>query len=162
MDKVITTALLIIAGIVCAIFMFNTVYPMLNRSSSAMVSIADKIDERMQSRINIVHAANAADRQTVYIWVKNVGSSRIISIEESDVFFGLEDDFSRIPHVDDAEGSYPRWDYIIENDIENDTEWRVSATLKITITYDADPGAGTYFVKVVIPNGILDEYYFSM
>lgn len=61
MDKVITTALLIIAGVVCSIVMFNSVYPMINRSSQAMVSVADKMDERMQSRINIVHAANIAD-----------------------------------------------------------------------------------------------------
>jgi hypothetical protein len=60
--------------------------------------------------------------------------------------------------VGDAEESYPRWDY----EIENDTEWVGEATVKITISYDSDPGAGTYFVKVVIPNGISDEYYFSM
>ena len=158
MDKVITTALLIIAGVVCSIVMFNSVYPMINRSSQAMVSVADKMDERMQSRINIVHAANTADRKTVYIWVKNVGSTRIQSIEESDVFFGEEDNFSRIPYVADAGGGYPRWAYTIEND----TEWRTGATVKITITYSADPGAGTYFIKVVLPNGIPDEYYFSM
>jgi len=105
-----------------------------------------------------VHAANTADRLTVYLWVKNVGSSRIVSIEESDVFFGKEYDFARVPYVDDAGGSYPRWAY----NIENDTEWVTGATLKITITYDSDPGAGTYFTKVVIPNGISDEYYFSM
>lgn len=158
MDKAITTALLIIAGVVCMIFVFNSVYPMISRSSQAMVSMADTIDERMKSRINIVHAANSADRKTVYLWVKNVGSSRILSIEESDLFFGEEDDFSRIPYVDDAGGGYPRWDYTLEND----TEWQSSATLKITITYDADPGAGTYFAKVIIPNGVSDEYYFSM
>ncbi len=44
MDKAITTALLILAGVVCMIFMFNTVYPMINRSSQAMVSMAEKID----------------------------------------------------------------------------------------------------------------------
>ena len=158
MDKVITTTLLIIAGIVCVMVVFNTAYPMVSRSSQAMVSTADKIDERMKSRIDIVHAANTSDRQTVYIWVKNIGSQRIISIEESDVFFGQEGDFSRIPYVDDAGESYPRWAY----EIENDTEWVAGATVKITITYDADPGAGTYYIKVVIPNGILDEYYFSM
>jgi len=157
-DKVITTALLIIAGVVCSIVMFNSVYPMINRSSQAMVSVADKMDERMQSRINIVHAANTADRKTVYIWVKNVGSTRIQSIEESDVFFGEEDNFSRIPYVADAGASYPRWAYTIEND----TEWRTGATVKITITYSAAPSAGTYFIKVVLPNGIPDEYYFSM
>jgi len=157
-DKAVTTALLIIAGVVCMIFVFNSVYPMVNRSSSAMVSMAETIDERMKSRINIVHAANSADRLTVYLWVKNVGTSRIVSIDESDVFFGPSDNFSRIPYVDDAGGSYPRWEYTLEND----TEWLTSATLKITIGYDVDPGAGTYFAKVIIPNGISDEYFFSM
>jgi len=157
-DKAVTTALLIIAGVVCMIFVFNSVYPMVNRSSQAMVSMADTIDDRMKSRVNIVHVANSSDRQTVYVWIKNVGSSRIININGSDLFFGQEDDFSRIPYVDDAGGSYPRWEYTIEND----TEWLSSATLKITISYDADPGAGTYFIKFIIPNGISDEYYFSM
>ena len=120
--------------------------------------MAEKIDERMKSRINIVHAANSADRTSVYIWVKNVGTLRIVSIEESDVFFGQSDNFSRIPYVDNAGGSYPRWAY----GIENATEWETSATVKITISYAADPGAGTYFIKMVIPNGISDEYFFSM
>ena len=158
MDKAVTTALLIIAGVVCMVMVFNSVYPMVNRSSAAMVSMADKIDDRMKSRISVVHAANTANRTTVYLWVKNVGSSRIVSIGESDIFFGQETNFERIPHVDDAGGSYPRWDY----SLENDTEWLSSATLKITITYDSDPGVGTYFAKVIIPNGISDEYYFSM
>ena len=158
MDKAITTTLLILAGVVCMIFVFNSAYPMINRSSEAMVSMADKIDDRMKSRINIVHAANSADRQTIFIWVKNVGTSRILDIGQTDVFFGLEDSFSRIPYVDDAGGGYPRWAY----NLENDTEWKTSVTVKITITYNADPGVGTYFVKIVIPIGIADEYYFSM
>jgi len=157
-DKVVTTALLIIAGIVCAMFLFNSVVPMVNRSSQAMVSMTEDMDDRIKSRINIVHAANTANRTEVYIWTKNVGSSRIVTIEESDLFFGLEDNFNRVPYVDDAGGSYPQWSY----SVENDTEWLSGVTVKFTITYDADPGAGTYFIKVVIPNGITDEYFFSM
>jgi len=157
-DKAITTALLIVAGVVCMIFVFNSVYPMLNRSSQAMVSMAEQVDERMKSRINIVHAANSADRKTVYLWVKNVGTQRIVSIDESDLFFGQSDNFTRIPYVDDAGGSYPQWSY----GIENDTQWQTSATANITIIYDADPGSGTYLIKFIIPNGISDEYYFSM
>ena len=30
MDKAITTALLIIAGVICMVFVFNSVYPMVN------------------------------------------------------------------------------------------------------------------------------------
>jgi hypothetical protein len=137
--------------------MFNSVFPVVNRSSEAMVSMTDKIDERMKSRISIVHATSSADRLTVYIWVKNVGSTRIAAIPESDIFFGKEGNFMRIPYEGDAGGARPSWNYTIEND----TEWEPNATLKITITYQVDPGAGKYYLKVVIPNGISDEYYFS-
>jgi hypothetical protein len=157
-EKAITTALLIIAGIVCMIFVFNSVYPMVNHSSQAMVSMAEQVDERMKSRINIVHAANSANRSLVYLWIKNVGTQRITAIEGSDLFFGQEDNFNRIPYKDDAEGAYPQWDYILEND----TEWETSATLKVTITYSSDPGTGTYYAKFIIPNGISDDFYFSM
>jgi archaellum component FlaF (FlaF/FlaG flagellin family) len=149
---------LIIAGVICSVFLFNSVYPMINRSSAAMVSMTDKIDDRMKSRIDVVHATGSADRKTVYIWIKNVGSTRIETIQECDLFLGPEGDFMRIPHESNAAGTYPRWSY----DIENDTEWGVGATVKITVTYDVDPGSGTYFIKVVIPNGIAAEYYFSM
>ena len=158
MDKAITTALLIIAGVVCMIFVFNSVYPMVNSSSQAMVSMAEQVDERMKSRINIVHAANSANRTSVYLWIKNVGTQRIVDVDASDLFFGQQDDFEHIPHSGDAGTDYPRWDY----SLENDTEWQTSATLKITITYTSDPGAGTYYSKFIIPNGINDEYYFSM
>jgi hypothetical protein len=157
-DKAITTALLIVAGVVCMIFVFNSVYPMINRSSEAMVSMAEQVDERMKSRINIVHAANNSTRTEVYLWIKNVGTQRIVNVEASDLFFGQEDDFDRIPYYADAEESYPRWNF----ELENDTEWETSATVKVTITYTSDPGAGTYFAKFIIPNGISDDYYFSM
>jgi hypothetical protein len=120
--------------------------------------MAEQVDERMKSRINIVHAANTANRTSVYLWVKNVGTQRIVSVEDSDLFFGQETDFEHVPYFTDAEGSYPQWDF----ELENDTEWQTSATIKITITYSGDPGAGTYYAKFIIPNGISDEYYFSM
>ncbi len=157
MDKAVTTALLIIAGVVCMIFIFNSVYPMINRSSQAMTSMAEQVDERMKSRINIVHAANSADRKTVYIWIKNVGTQTIQEVEKSDLFFGQEDNFDRISYVNESANN-PRWSY----GIENADEWQTSATVNVTINYDSDPGAGTYYIKFIVPNGISDEYYFSM
>jgi len=156
-DKAVTTALLIIAGVVCMIFVFNSVYPMVNRSSQAMVSMAEQVDERMKSRINIVHAANSANLTSIYLWIKNVGTQRIVDVKESDLFLGPSGNFSRIPYAEDAGSDYPRWEYTLEND----TEWQTSATLKITVSYTSDPGSGTYYAKFIIPNGIFDEYYFS-
>jgi hypothetical protein len=140
------------------IFVFNSVYPMVNHSSQAMVSMAEQVDERMKSRINIVHAANSANRTSVYLWIKNVGTQRIVSVENSDLFFGQENNFNRIPYTADAGDAYPRWSF----SLENDTEWLTSATLKVTITYGSDPGTGTYYAKFIIPNGISDDFYFSM
>jgi hypothetical protein len=140
------------------IFVFNSVYPMVNHSSQAMSSMAETVDDRMKSRINIVHAANSSNRTSVYLWIKNVGIQRIRSVEDSDLFFGQDEDFNRIPYTGDAGGAYPQWDYVLEND----TEWETSATLKVTITYSGDPGAGKYYVKFIIPNGISDDFYFSM
>jgi hypothetical protein len=140
------------------IFVFNSVYPMINRSSQAMTSMSEQVDERMKSRVNIVHAASNTTRTVVYLWIKNVGTQRIVNIEQSDLFFGQEDDFEIVPYTTDAKGAYPYWTY----QLENDTEWQTSATVKITIHYDTDPGAGTYYAKFIIPNGIFDEYYFSM
>jgi hypothetical protein len=135
---------------------------MINRSSQAMVSMAEQVDERMKSRISIVHAASATNATSngtsVYLWVKNVGTQRIVDIKSSDLFFGQETDFQRIPYTDDAGGAYPQWTY----DIENDTEWQTSATLKVTIIYSTILDTGTYYAKFIIPNGIADEYYFSM
>lgn len=158
MDKAITTALLIIAGVVCMIFVFNSVYPMINRSSQAMSSMAETVDERMKSRINIVHAANSANRTEVYLWIKNIGDQRILEVEKSDLFFGPEDDFDLIPNTANAGGLYPQWDF----ELVNDDQWETSATVRITITYNDDPGADTYFAKFIIPNGISDDFYFSM
>jgi hypothetical protein len=141
--------------------MFNSVYPMINRSSEAMTSMAEQVDERMKSRINIVHAASSANHTSVYLWVKNVGTQRIVGVENSDLFFGQEDNFERIPNTKDAVG-YPQWTYSLENISENNTQWQTSDTIKVTVTYSSNPGAGTYFAKFIIPNGIFDEFYFSM
>lgn len=182
MDKAITTVLLTIAGVVSVLAILNAVYPAISRGSSAVVSVAGKVDDRIKTQIRIVHATgelvatNTPQWQDtdsdgdfdIFLWVKNVGSSRLVAIKESDVFFGTEGDFSRIPYVDDAGGGSPNWTY----QLENDTEWKPTATLKITIHYTATCGpapcspaplaSDTYFVKVTSSNGVSDEHFFSL
>lgn len=155
MDKTIVTALLIIAGVVSAVLVFNTIYPAAVQSGDALTSRQRRIDERLQSQIEIIHATGESDNSDVSVWVKNVGSLRISAIERCDVFFGPEGDFASIPY---NEGK-PHWEY----ELENSTRWDPSATLKIIIRYgDTYPSAGRHFLKVVIPNGISDEYYFNI
>ena len=170
MEKTIVTAMLILAGVVCAVLIFNAVFPAIGQSSAAVVSMTDNVSDRVRSQVEIIHVTGELDGDgvfqdtnadgyfNVFVWVKNVGSSRIRAIDESDVFFGEVGDFARVPYVNDAGGSLPSWTM----SLENDSEWGPTATLKITIYFSAPLSSGTYFLKVVIPNGISDEFTFSM
>jgi archaellum component FlaG (FlaF/FlaG flagellin family) len=169
-DKAITTALLIVVSIVMAVMLFNAVYPAVIEGSSAMTGMTSRAEERLRSQIEIVHATGELDSDgwwqdvngngdfDVFVWVKNVGSSRIAAVERTDVFFGAEGDFMRIPHESETGGGYPYWTW----QVENASEWTPTATLRITIHYAAPLSSGRYFVKVIISNGVSDEHFLSM
>ncbi len=161
MDKTITTALLIIAGIICSIFLFNSVYPMITRSSSAMTNMTDKINNRMQSQIEVIQATGSTSSNKAYIWAKNIGTSRVDAVEQSDLFLGPAGNADRISYHKNNDGSeapLPNWTY----NVENGTEWGTGSTIKITVTFPDNLSPGRYTLKLVIPNGIQAEYYFSL
>ena len=172
MDKVLSTVLMIIAAAVCVVIVLNAVYPAITDSSASMSSASARMSERIKSQIEIIHATGELDDGgsfndtdsdgdfDVFIWVKNIGSETIVDIESSDVFIADDEEvWAWIPHADYAGGTYPQWDYTIENA----TKWSRATTLKIEINYDNSPlSSGEYDVKFLIPNGVSDEYYFSM
>ena len=170
MDKAISTALMIVISMVLAVLLFNAAHPAVIEGSDAMANMAHRAQERLKSQIEIIHAVGELDSGgwwqdingngdfDTFVWVKNVGSSRIIAVERVDIFFGPEGNFMRIPHESEAGGGYPYWAW----QVENASEWTPTATLKVTIHYPAPLPSGRYFVKVVIPNGVLDEHFLSM
>lgn len=170
MDKAITTIFMIIASIITSVMVFNAVFPAITRSRDTLVTMRGRMDERIKSQIEIVHAAgelnqNAAWQDTnsdgnfdVFVWVKNVGAVRIPAVEKIDVFFGPEGNFARIPYQGEANGAYPNWEW----HLENDDYWNPTATLRITINFSTLLSSQRYFLKIVLPNGVSDTYYFSM
>lgn len=170
MDKAITTTFMIIASIITSVMVFNAVFPAIARSRDTLVTMRGRLDERMKSQIEIVHATgelnhNAAWQDTnsdgnfdVFVWVKNVGDVRLPAVEKIDVFFGPEGNFARIPYSAEAEGAYPNWEW----QLENDAYWNPTATLRITINFSTVLASQRYFLKIVLPNGVADTYYFSM
>jgi len=169
MDKVITTALLIVVGMVLAVVLFNSAYPAVTDSAQAISVMAGRTNDRLQSQIAIIHVAGETDRGggwqdtnnngyfDVFAWVKNVGATRIFPVEAIDVFFGPEGNFVRIPEASQAGQNYPRW----TGQIENGSQWAPVATLRITISYALPLPAGRYYIKVSAPNGVFDEDYVS-
>ena len=176
-DKAITTMLLTIAGIIAPVAVMNAVYPAVTRSSSAVASASGTVDERIRTNITVVQSVGELDSASswvdtnsnslfdFYVWSKNVGNIRIPAIAEVDIFFGQPGGIERIPHEDDAGGGYPQWSYTLEGGA---TEWGIAKTVKFDIKFDDGcPGActkptGTYFIRVITPNGVAAESYFSM
>lgn len=167
MDKIITTALLIVASMVMAVALFNIAYPAIVRGGDAIASMVDRADERIRSQIVIVHAAaewhdgapqdlNGSGDIEAVIWVKNVGDTRIAAVERLDLFFGTEGNFMRIPHASESVAG-PYW----QATVENASEWTPTATLRITL-HNAPLHAGRQFVKVIAPSGVAHEYFWSL
>lgn len=153
MDKVIITGLLIIAGVVTTVLLYNTVYPAIVQSGDALTVQQRHIDDRLQTQIRIIHAAPIDEvSNEVRVWIKNVGGRRIAPVESCDVFFGPEGAFTRMSYGSDW-SSY---------EIENGSAWDPTTTLRITLMHKDNIDDDTrYYIKVATPNGIWDEYYFS-
>ena len=132
--------------------------PAISRAGNALVSSADVADDRLSSRLEIIHATGQDGVSQTEAWVKNTGATRIKPVIKSDVFFGPDTDFQRIPYGGPS-CTAPCWDF----EIENDTEWTPTATLHITIYLSTPLATGnTYFVKVVAPIGVEDSKFFTL
>ena len=153
MDKVMVTLLLIIGGVVCCMVVINAIFPAITESTGAIAQATNKIDDRIRSKIEIIEVSDSGS--DVYVWIKNIGVSRIGGIDQSDVFFGLEGAFTRIPY-DALAASKPCWNY----SIESGSAWSPSATIKVTIYLTSSP-SGSYYLKFVLPNGIADQEIYS-
>ena len=170
MDKVITTALLIVISMVMALMLFNIAYPAIIEGGDAIVSMAGRVEDRMRSQIAIIHAGSEMDADgwwqdsngngqfEVFLWIKNVGDARITALDDLDIFFGPEGNFARIAHETDSGGGTPYWSWTLENA----AEWTPTATLRVTIHYGAALSTGRYFAKVTVPSGVWDDYYLGM
>ena len=171
MDKVLSTILLMVAAVVCVTLVMNAVYPAITSSTGALGSASARMNERMRSQVEIINVAGELDSDgdwqdtnsngyfDVFVWMKNVGTTSVVDVERCDVFLaGNQTVWAWIPHADFAEGTFPQWDYAIENG----AEWGTATTLRIEVSYESALSPGEYDIKVLIPNGVADDYFFSM
>lgn len=136
----------------------NTILPAVHRTSGALTSTADVLDDRLSSQVEIVHATGEVGQTTADVWAKNVGATIIQGLDKIDVFFGPQGEFTRIPYGG-ADCTAPCWEY----DVENDTEWTPTATLHVIIhVTDALATDTVYYTKVVSPNGSSDAKFFTV
>ena len=155
MDKVITTAMLVIASIVAALALTNAVLPATGKSASALVTANKTAADRIRTDIAIVHATGDATNDKVTVWVKNIGTQSIKPITASDVFLTTPTDVLRLPY--NASCSTGCWNYSIEG---SSADWLQAVTVKFTIKTSID--TGNYNVSVAVVNAVKDEKDFSV
>jgi hypothetical protein len=170
MEKTIVTAFMVIISVILSVIVYNTVYPAAVEGSASLRNMRARMDDRIQSQISIIQAVGEMDQYgswqdtngdgdfSVFIWSKNIGSARISAMNSVDLFFGPEGNFNRIPQREQAGGSSPYWEW----KVENGDNWDPTGTLKITIHNSSPLPSGRYFVKLVLPNGLSTEYFFSL
>jgi archaeal flagellar protein FlaG len=172
MDKVLSTILLVVAAVVCVVLVINAVYPAITSSSGALSTISASMNERIKTQVKIINATGELDKNgnwqdtnsdgdfDAFVWVKNIGTVPVDDIGRCDVFLSGNDTiWTWIPYVDYAGSSFPRWSYVLGG---NSTEWGIATTLMIDIHYSSPLPSGQYNIKIMVPNGVTDEYDFSM
>ncbi|MBX3065027.1 MAG: hypothetical protein U0528_05805 [Anaerolineae bacterium] len=162
MDKIITTVMLIVISMMMALSLFNTAYPAVIEGADAISNMVSRSEDRLRTEIVIIHTAGELDSNGVwqdtnddndfnaFLWVKNTGSTTLNVIAQTDLFFGPETDFGRIPNQATAGGIYPYW----TGDVEGGGSWVPGATLRITIHYTLPLSSGRYFARVTLPNAV--------
>lgn len=167
MDKVITSMLLIIAGVIATVVVINAILPAVQRAGSDITAASGVAGDRIRSDVRIIEISAVDTDDFAQVWAKNVGASEITAIEKSDVFFGPTNNFTRVVYDPTSECPTPAvpprtvdcWQYTIEGD----TQWSLSTTVRITIYLSYNLAAGTeYVVTIVLPTGIVTTRTFTV
>lgn len=153
---VISEGILLIASVLVAVSISGIVMTKIGVFESAFTATSNAQQDLMLTKIKVIYATNL-DTQTVNVWIKNVGKKSIANLGVVDVYFGELGAVQRIPY---NLGSSPEWVY---NVIPSDNVWNVMETLQIDITDGSTLLVDTtYLVRISTPNGVIDEYIFTI
>lgn len=151
---IISEGIILIASIIIAAGFTVTVLNQMGvfKSTLAVASAAEK--EIALTRIKVLYAANSSDTQ-VDLWVKNIGTSQIVALDNVDIYFGELNYVQRIPYNATSGLS---WEYASAG-----ITWPAKETMEMNITLDSALERNVnYMVRISTSNGVSDDYIFSI
>lgn len=157
-SAVIGEGVMIIASVIVAGALAGVILNQVGVFESTIVETTDAQQEKMLTKVKIVYASNSTD-DILDVWVKNTGKNPVTSVSNMDVFFGEIDQVTSYGY--DAAGAFSdgTWDFASGT---APTVWQVLNTTRIQIDESSLQKDVTYVVRVGTPNGIFDEYIFSL
>ena len=153
-NAVFTESILLIASLTIAGIFASMIISKSSAVQSLFATQTQVQRDIMLTNIKIVYVNANADNNIVKAYVKNIGINPIVSLDSVDVYFGELNSLSKIPY---NTASAPKWIYS-----DSSNTWNPKQTRELVITLDYNLQTNkTYMLKVVLHNGIADEYIFS-
>jgi archaeal flagellar protein FlaG len=152
-----TTAMFLITAVIAAGVLVNAVFPVVYNMAGTFSSASHESDQRMRTDFKII--ATHAAGQDGQVWIKNIGSTRILSADvvRSDVFSGPAGNFDRFAYTDSVTPTIAGTWTAELSDLNGNGNWDTGETLKISFRFYGTkiPSSGddVYF-QFVLPNGI--------
>jgi hypothetical protein len=145
----VTTAILVVAGVVIAAMVVSTIISQYYVVDSTIKGASRGLEDRLKTKVEIVHGAVEGDHFVVF--TKNTGRRAVAvkEIESMDVYFGRRcETLYKL-------GTGPwTWSY---EELEGDSVWSIGETLVLRIRNGTTIGPPPYCVKIVLPNGVTSE-----
>lgn len=154
----ISTAILIIAGVVAAAALINAMLPAVSGMTGSATALSDRSNDRMKTDIRIIsEGLDLSVANSLHVYIKNIGGTKIqdANLQKTDVYFGNASSMSKC-----KSSGLPSWQYSIQGG-DGDTTWEQGETLDVWIKTDAyDFGTDGQKVRIVLYNGASteDEY----
>jgi flagellar protein FlaG len=154
---IMSEAILIIASVVIATAIAGVVMSQVGVFESTFTATTESQKDIILTDVKIVFASGNDVGNYVNVWIKNVGVNPIVNANNTDVYFGPIGSVKNYPHNKIITEDTWRW-----NSPLPEPTWQISNTHSINIT-DAQITTGvTYQLTVTTPNGVSDEYIFSL
>ncbi len=150
----ITEGILLIGAVIMAAGLSAAVIGHAGAFQSAFSTATGVEKDIILTKIKILYATNSSSTNAT-VWVKNIGANPISSVDNVDVYFGKIGSITRIPY---NAGSAPQWTWSTPV-----TLWQTKDTVQINISLDqALVDNATYSIRITTPNGVSDDYVFSV
>ena len=154
---IMSEAILIIASVVIATSIAGVVMNQVGVFDSTFTATTESQKDIILTDVKIVYASGNDVGNYVNVWIKNVGVNPIVNANNTDVYFGQIGQVINYPHNKIKTEDTWRW-----NSPLPEPTWQITNTHSINIT-DAQITTGvTYQLTVTTPNGVSDEYIFSL
>jgi len=157
-SAIIGEGIMIIASVIVAGALAGVILNQVGVFESTIVETTDAQQEKMLTKVKIVYASNSSNT-ILDVWVKNTGRNPVTSVTSMDVFFGPINQVTRYTYDSAIAFADNTWDFANNSP---PTVWQMLNTTKIQIDESSLAKDVTYVVRVGTPNGIFDEYIFSL